>query len=340
MQKPENFFESKIKISRKSTLILMLVSSGIWASLMLISMAFVVYDTPLSMDDEHFLLAVMLRYYPAIMLLGFIATIRLDDKRGILSSSFFFIPTIVLVALIYNQFRVSIIDGDNFETKSHKEAIYQSAFGNPSSLEPHINELNSVDFSGDKGLTLLLAAYKGRNDKTFDYLLKLGADVNLMPNGKLGYNVANYIIGDFNHDSSSQQYFEKLVTYGLDFTIGTELSNLLQTASTSSNKWYLEFLLSNGVDANRKGSVSLVPIAYGTLHKKWENVLVLLPYSDIDSLTQAAGVFHEYRSRYINSDKNREEFEQELLKRGIDFDAALNLRINERARRLKAVRTI
>ena len=110
----------------------------------------------------------------------------------------------------------------------------------------------------------------------------------------------------------------------MDFTIGTELSNLLQTASTSSNKWYLEFLLSNGVDANRNGSVSLVPIAYGTLHQKWENVLVLLPYSDIDSLTQAAGVFHEYRSRYINSDKNREEFEQELLKRGIDFDAALN----------------
>lgn len=309
---------------------------GIWGFLMLISIAFVIYDQPLSFSDEKFLLYFMIKYYPLVMLGMFLVAVKFKDDKGYIPFSAVVLPSLLLVFLIHDMIRVSIIDWDDFETPEQKQFIYESAFGSEKSLERLLPQVKTVNFMGEAGLTPLLAAYKGRNEETFKYLLDNGANVNFMPKGSLQYNVADYIISDFNHDGSSQEYFEELTQRGLDIHIGTELSHLLQSAATSDNQWYLKYLLDNGADPNRKGTIFLPAIALATLHQHWENALFLVPHSNNEGLQEAAAIFYEESERgmYWNEDPARDALEQALLDKDVDFKKAFKVKDAERQKRL------
>lgn len=330
-----------MRIPTGASLILGLVGTGAWVILMVISIAFVIYDQPLSFADDKFLVDLMIKYYPLIMGALFLVAIKFKDEKGLIPFASIVVPSLLLIHLIYDMNRLSIIDWDNFETSAQKQFIYESAFGSSKSLEGLFPKVQTVNFTGKVGLTPLLAAYKGRNQETFQYLLTKGANVNLLPQGSLNYNVANYIISDFEQDRRSRDYFEELLKFGLDIHIGTKLSNLLQSSVKSQSQWYMKHLLENGADANRKGSAFLTPIGAATLHEKWESAYYLLPFSDQNSLEEAAAILYENneRGRYWNENNTRESFKQALIDQGINLIAAFEKRNEERRKRLDKIQT-
>jgi hypothetical protein len=325
-----------MRIPTAVSLALGITGAGIWGFLMVFSIAFVIYDQPLSFSDDKFLLYFMIKHYPLVMLGLFLVAVKFKDENGFIPFSAVALPSLFLVFLIFDMIRVSIIDWDDFETPQQKQFIYESAFGSEKSLERLFPLVKTVNFMGEAGLTPLLAAYKGRNNATFQYLLDKGANVNFMPKGSLQYNVANYIISDFEQDRTSQEYFVKLIKYGLNIHIGTKLSHLLQSAATGKRQWYLEYLLANGADPNRKGTIFLTPIGLATLHKHWENAMYLVHYSNIDGLQEAAAIFYEDNERgmYRNEDLSRDALEQVLLDKNIDFKKAFEVKDAERQKRL------
>ena len=269
----------------------------------------------------------------------FLLAIKFNDGKGLLPFSAVALPSLLFIFLIYDTARMSIIDWDEFETPEQKQLVYEAAFGSTRTLDNLIINVGSVNFMGEAGLTPLLAAYKGRNKETFTYLLEKGANVNFMPKGSLQYNVADYIITDFDHDESSQAYFETLIDYGLDIYIGTKLLNLLQSAATNKSRWYLKYLLENGADTNRKGSLSLTPIGIATLHSYWDNALYLIPFSNKESLEEAAAIFYEHNEQglYWYEDTNRTAFEKALVDKGIDLKKAFEIKDIERQKRLDKI---
>lgn len=288
---------------------------------MIASISFTVYEQPLSFSDRDFLFLFMVKYYPLVMGALFCLAVYFKDEKGLLPFFAVALPTFLILFLTYDTFRTSSIDWDSYSTVEEERFVYDSAFGSSDNLDELLPKIKSVNFSGEAGLTPLLASYKERNFETFNYLLENGADVNLMPNGSLQYNIANYIIGDYEQDETSLEYFKAITLFGLDVTIGTRLSNLLQTAVRSKKLWYLKYLLDNGADANRKGNIFLTPIGTATLHGYWDSATYLIPYSSQESLEEAAAIFydHSQEGRYWSEDASRKNFEQSLLEEGINF---------------------
>lgn len=316
-----------MKVPTTLSITLAIACVGIWGLLMVMSMAFVIYDQPLSIDDDKFLLYSLIKYYPILVIGTLAIALKFKDNKGLLPFSAAIVPTSLVGFLIFDMTRVSIIDWDSFETPSEQQFIYQSAFGAPDDLAKLRSSIDSLNFTGEAGLSPLLAAYRARNMETFTYLLEQGANTNLMPYDSLQYHVGNYIIND-RDQRQSQQFFEQLTHYGLDIHVATSHSNLLDSASTNSNQWYLVYLLENGASANIKGSIYLTPIAYATLHGYWENALYLIPYSDSDGLYNAAAILYEGKQLGIYNIPSaaREAFETSLTNHGIDFQVAYDAR--------------
>ena len=135
-----------MRIPTAVSLSLGIAGAGIWGLLMLISIAFVIYDQPLSFSDEKFLLYFMIKYYPLVMLGMFLVAVKFKDDKGYIPFSSVALPSLLLLFLIYNMIRVSIIDWDDFETPEQKQFIYESAFGSEKSLErlfPQVKTVNS-----------------------------------------------------------------------------------------------------------------------------------------------------------------------------------------------------
>jgi hypothetical protein len=167
--------------------------------------------------------------------------------------------------------------------------------------------------------------------------LEIGANPNAIPREKFQYNIANYIIKDFEHDDTSLKYFKVLIDYGLNLDIHTRLSNLVQSAVKSNNSWYLEHLIHANVDLNRQGSGFLSPLSQAVLFAKWSNGLLLLPHSNEKSLEQAAFVYYEGNKRMGYSDPKALELKALLIESGINLEEAFNKHNTIRQNRLDSI---
>jgi hypothetical protein len=326
-----------LKINPLFPLVFGVITTFIWAALMIMSIAFVIYEQPLSLSDPDFLLLFLVKYYPFVMLILYITAVKFKDDRGLLPLASFALPTIVLSFLIFDSFRTSIVDWDEYETARDKDIIYSSAFKSVSTLESLNITKEDANLTGIGGMTPLVASYRGRKYKNFSYLLEIGANPNAIPREKFQYNIANYIIKDFEHDDTSLKYFKVLIDYGLNLDIHTRLSNLVQSAVKSNNSWYLEHLIHANVDLNRQGSGFLSPLSQAVLFAKWSNGLLLLPHSNEKSLEQAAFVYYEGNKRMGYSDPKALELKALLIESGINLEEAFNKHNTIRQNRLDSI---
>ena len=321
--------------SRALPIAITILSILLWAGLVLLTHAFVVFSQPVTGEGTEYLLVVLVKYYPLVALGALAVGLLLADARGYLPLAAASLPPVVLGVLVLLIFRTDAVDWDTYENPGHKALMRASAFGNARDIREQVGAGANPNMAGQSGNNPLFVAYRRDNRDTFAALLDIGADPNVLPRDSTQYNVAFAIIEDLDDINRRRRYFALLLEHGLDPNLGDDFGRLIHEAASSDDPQYLRMLLDRGADANAKDPWS--PISAATMFAHYDKALLLLPHSSVESMTEAAGILEERnrRQHFIGDRDLREKLIQQLKARGIDFDAAFSKLEVERQQRLE-----
>jgi ankyrin repeat protein len=227
------------------------------------------------------------------------------------------------------------VDWDTYENPGQEALMRASAFGSARDIREQVGAGANPNMAGQSGNNPLLAAYRRDNRDTFAALLDIGADPNVLPRESTQHNVAFAIIEDRDDIDRRRGYFDLLLAHGLDPNLGDDFGRLIHEAASSDDPQYLRMLIDRGVDANANRPWS--PISTATMFAHYDKALLLLPYSSLENMEEAAGMLEERarRQHFIGDRDLREELIRQLKARGIDFDVAFAKLEAERKQRLE-----
>lgn len=310
-----------------------ILSILLWAGLVALTQAFVVFSQPVTGEGTEYLLMVLVKYYPLVALGALAIGLLLADARGYVAVAAALLPPAMLGVLVLLVFRSQAVDWDNYENRGQESFMRASASGSARDIREQVGGGADPNMAGQNGNNPLLAAYRSDNWDAFVALLEVGADPNVLPRGRTQYNIAFAIIEDLHDIDRRRRYFELLLAHGLDPDLGDHFGRLIHEAASSDDPQYLRWLVDRGADANAKGPWS--PISAATMFAHYDKALLLLPHSSPENMAEAAGILEERnrRQHYIGDRDRREELIRQLKVRGIDFDEAFSKLEAERKQR-------
>jgi len=325
------------RTSRALPIAITILSILLWAALVAITQAFVVFSQPVTGEGTEYLLIFLVKYYPLVALGALAVGLLLGDARGYVAVTAASLPPLLLGLLVLQMFLSHAVDWDTYQSAEQEAFMRASASGSARDIREQVAAGASPNMAGENGNNPLLAAYRRDNRDTFAALLGAGADPNVLPRDSTQYNIAFALIEDLGDTGKRRKYFELLLEHGLDVNLGDDFGRLIHKAASSDDPQYLPMLIGRGADANAKGPALPPPIAAATMFAHYDKALLLLPHSSTENMEEAAGILEEHNRRHhiIGDRDQREELVRQLKARGIDFDAAFTKFEAERQERLE-----
>jgi hypothetical protein len=199
--------------SRSLPITITILSILLWAALVAISQAFVVFSQPVTGEGAEYLLMVLVKYYPLVALGALAVGLLLGDARGYLAVIATSLPPLLLGLLVLQMFLSHDVDWDTYENAEQEAFMRASAFGSARDIRERVAAGANPDMAGQNGNNPLLVAYRRDNRDTFAALLEAGADPNVLPRDGTQHNIAFAIIEDLDDTGRRRKYFELLLPH-------------------------------------------------------------------------------------------------------------------------------